>query len=75
MCCYCGDDECAGCHSMGPRKSDREETQARLVLALMALVKDGIAPDVQELLMYGNPDLGVKPNALEHAIAAALAYK
>lgn len=39
--------------------------------ALVALAEHGVPTDVQELLVYGNPRLGVKPNALGVAIAAA----
>lgn len=45
----------------------------RLIVALQALVEAGVPTDVQELLLYGNPDLGVKPKALEKAIIAAMA--
>jgi hypothetical protein len=44
----------------------------QLVAALNALVQAGVPTDVQELLLYGNPDRGVKPKALESALAAAL---
>ena len=43
----------------------------RLMVALQALVDAGVPTDIQELLLYGNPDRGVKPRALENAIAAA----
>ncbi len=52
---------------------DRDEVLNRLIVALQALVDAGVPTDVQELLLYGNPDRGVRPKALEHAIAAALA--
>lgn len=49
----------------------REISENQLVCALMALVKAGVPSDVQELLLHGNPDRGVKPNALERALEAA----
>lgn len=42
-----------------------------LTAALVALTRYGIAPDIQELLLRGNPDLGVRPGALAAAIRAA----
>ncbi len=40
--------------------------------ALMSLAQDGIPPDVQELLVYGNPIRDIKPGALSRALKAAL---
>ncbi len=48
-----------------PRVS-REEQQAAF---LVALAEAGIPPDVQELLVQGNPSIGVPPGALGKAIA------
>ena len=41
-----------------------------LVAALVALTKENIPTDVQELLVYGNPDRGVNPGALGRALFA-----
>lgn len=43
----------------------------QLIAALAALAKAGVPTDVQELLMYGNPDRNVRPRALESALVAA----
>lgn len=40
--------------------------------ALIALTDHGIPPDVQELLVYGNPELGIAPGALSKAVQAVL---
>lgn len=50
-------------------------TWDQLIVALQALVDAGVPTDVQELLLYGNPDRDVKPKALERAIVAALNCK
>jgi hypothetical protein len=42
------------------------------VAALAALTRHGIPPDIQELLIYGSPRIGVKPGALSKAMAAAI---
>lgn len=49
-----------------PRVS-REEQQAAF---LVALAEVGIPPDVQELIVQGNPSIGVAPGALDRAITA-----
>ena len=51
---------------------DGKPTWEQLLLALRALAEAGVPTDVQELLLYGNPDRSVKPNALERALEAAL---
>ena len=38
---------------------------------LVVLARLGVPPDVQELLVYGDPRHGVKPNALMSALTAA----
>jgi len=44
--------------------------------ALTALAEHGIPPDVQELLVVGNPDRGIAPGALSKAVKAVLtAYR
>ncbi len=44
--------------------------------ALLVLAEYNIPPDIQELLVYGNPRLGVKPGALSAAFkATVLSYK
>jgi hypothetical protein len=43
----------------------------KLVAATASLAADNIPSDVQELLLYGNPDRGIRPGALERAINAA----
>ena len=40
--------------------------------ALTALAEHGIPPDVQELLVRGKPNMGVKPGALSKAAAAVI---
>ncbi len=40
--------------------------------ALVALSRANVPPDVQALLVYGNPGMGVAPGALEKAIQAIL---
>jgi hypothetical protein len=40
--------------------------------ALSALTKHGIPPDVQELLVYGNPSRGIEPGALSETVKAIL---
>lgn len=42
------------------------------VAALIALSKHNIPPDVQELLIYGNPDRKIRPGAFRAAMQAAL---
>jgi hypothetical protein len=37
---------------------------------LIALAQAGISPDIQELLVHGNPSRGIAPGALKKAIAA-----
>ena len=51
-------------------RSDQDRDAA--TAALVALAADNIPTDIQELLVYGNPDRGVRPGALSRAIAAAL---
>jgi hypothetical protein len=46
-------------------------TDARHVAAVTALAEAGIDPDVQELLVAGNPRRGVAPGALAKALKAA----
>lgn len=43
-----------------------------LTAAVMALARHNISPDIQGLLMSGNPMRNVAPRALEAAIAAAV---
>jgi hypothetical protein len=38
--------------------------------AIVTLTEHGIPPDVQELLVYGNPSRGIAPGALSKAIRA-----
>lgn len=47
-------------------------TDDRHVAALTALVEAGIEPDVQELLVSGDPSRGVAPGALAKAVAASV---
>lgn len=42
----------------------------RLAAALVVLARHGVAPDIQELLVRGNPDQGVPPGALAAALDA-----
>lgn len=42
----------------------------RTVLALLALAKHNIPPDIQELLLIGDPEKGISPGALWAAIKA-----
>lgn len=46
--------------------------QKAAIAALLALSKHNIPPDVQELLIYGNPDRNVPPGAFSAAMQAAL---
>ena len=48
-------------------------TWEQLLAAVRALAEAGIPIGMQELLLYGDPDRGIQPKALECAIAAALA--
>lgn len=41
-----------------------------VVAALIALVRHGVPPDVQELLVYGAPHCGVPPGALAAVVDA-----
>ena len=50
-------------------------TWDQLICALQALVDAGVPHDIQVLLLYGNPDRGVRPGALEKAIAAVRKQK
>ncbi len=50
-----------------------EAKRLRLTAALVALAEHGIEPDVQELLVSGNPMRGIRPGALEAALRAATA--
>lgn len=45
--------------------------QERAAASLVALARHGIPPDVQELLVYGDPGMGIRPGALAAAIAAS----
>lgn len=47
-------------------------TDADQAAALVALVRHGIRPDVQELLIYGSKTHGIPPGALNAALAAFL---
>ena len=40
--------------------------------ALTVFSEFGIPPDVQELLVMGNPKMGIKPGALSKAVKAIL---
>jgi len=40
--------------------------------ALISLATDNIPPDVQELLVHGNPERDIRPGALSRAIRAVL---
>lgn len=40
--------------------------------ALVALAEHGIPPDIQELLVHGNPSQGIAPGALGKAIRVIL---
>lgn len=42
------------------------------VAALLAMATHGVPPDIQELLIHGNPDMHVRPGALAAAIGAAM---
>ncbi len=51
-----------------------EKTTPRLdamTRAVLALTRHGIRPDIQELLVYGDPLSNVRPGALQAAIAAS----
>jgi hypothetical protein len=50
-----------------------DELLYKTTAALVVLTEHGIEPDVQELLVYGNPSRGIAPGALRKAIQAALA--
>lgn len=52
--------------------SQAEEPKPLAATALVALAEHGVPPDVQELLVYGNPDMGVPPGALARAVSAAI---
>lgn len=43
--------------------------------ALMTLAENGIALDILELLVRGNPALGVAPGAMQKALEAACAAR
>lgn len=42
-----------------------------LTAAVIALARHGIRPEIQELLIYGDPLSGVRPGALAAALSAA----
>lgn len=46
-------------------------TEEQLAAPVLALAQAGIPPDIQELLVRGNPSRGIAPGALAKAIAAA----
>lgn len=48
-----------------PQQADREAATAALVI----LAEHGIAPDVGELLVFGNPSRGIAPGALVKVLA------
>jgi hypothetical protein len=48
------------------------ETIDPTTAALVSLARDGLAPDLQELLVRGNPSGGIRPGMLERAIKAAI---
>lgn len=56
--------------------ADADADMTAAIRALTALADAGIPPDIQELLVYGNPKLGIAPGALTRAIAQVLkAYR
>lgn len=50
--------------------SEQQAREVRLVVPLLALAEAGIPPDIQELLVHGNPSRGVPPGALVKALTA-----
>lgn len=49
-----------------------DEQKPLAVTALLALARHGVPPDVQELLVHGNPALGLPPGALAKAVSAVI---
>lgn len=43
--------------------------------ALVSLTDSGIPPDIQELLVHGNPSRGIPNGALYRALVAARIYR
>lgn len=49
-----------------PAMTDRDHML--LAAMLVSLASDNIPGDTQELLVYGNPERGIRPNALLRAL-------
>ena len=47
-------------------------THAELVAPLLILARSNVPPDIQELLVAGNPMMGVPPGVLRAAIASVI---
>lgn len=61
-------------YTQGTQKpmADQQATDLdALTAAVIALTRHDIRPDIQELLIYGDPVSGVRPGALKAALVAA----
>lgn len=52
-----------------------ERATTALTAAVTSLAEHGVPPDIQELLIYGNPNRGIVPGALLRAVGAVLAIQ
>jgi hypothetical protein len=55
--------------------AEAEERAKALLPAIMALIEHGVPTDIQELLLGGNPQIGVRRGALRAAIERAQAER
>lgn len=55
---------------------NEDEDLAAASAALLSLVESNIPPDIQELLIYGDPERGIRPGALSRVVKAVVqSYK
>lgn len=50
--------------------AERVEKAEALVAALIVMAREGVPPDIQELLVHGCPDRNVPPGVLQKAFSA-----
>lgn len=55
-------------------KRDPTDQAADVAMFLTVLAQCNIPPDVQELLVYGNPSRGIAPYALQKAIEEVIGF-
>lgn len=51
------------------------DNMEEVAAALVSLTESGIPPDIQELLVHGNPALGIPSGALYRALVSARAFR